>query len=91
MTQVLHLYNGDTLNQKLAAKDNALERQLTAQAAPEQIVEALYLAALARFPTDEEKQQLCAVLNATPEAERRLALEDLYWSVLSSREFLFNH
>lgn len=91
MTQVLHLYNGDTLNQKLAAKDNALERQLAAHATPEQIVEELYLAALARFPTAEEKQQLCAILNATPEAERRLTLEDLYWSVLSSREFLFNH
>jgi hypothetical protein len=91
MTQVLHLYNGDTLNQKLAAKDNAIEKLLVAKTPPEQIVEELYLAALSRFPTDDEKQKLCDVLNATPEAERRLALEDLYWSVLSSREFLFNH
>jgi hypothetical protein len=23
--------------------------------------------------------------------DRRLAIEDLYWAILSSREFLFNH
>jgi hypothetical protein len=28
--------------------------------------------------------------SARPE-ERRHAIEDLYWSVLTSREFLFNH
>jgi hypothetical protein len=24
-------------------------------------------------------------------AERRTALEDVYWAVMSSREFMFNH
>ncbi|HTN76206.1 MAG TPA: DUF1549 and DUF1553 domain-containing protein [Pirellulaceae bacterium] len=91
MTQVLHLYNGDTLNSKLAAKDNAIDRYLAAKLPPEQIVEELYLSALARFPTAEEKQSLAAILASTAEAEKRAALEDFFWSVLSSREFLFNH
>jgi hypothetical protein len=91
MTQVLHLYNGDTLNLKLAAKDNALDKLLAMQATPERIVEELYLAALSRYPADGEKQQLAAVIRETPAAEQRTAIEDLYWSVLSSREFLFNH
>jgi hypothetical protein len=30
-------------------------------------------------------------LAAAPDAGRRAALEDLFWSLLSSREFLFNH
>jgi hypothetical protein len=30
-------------------------------------------------------------LGATDVKERRLALEDVYWALLSSREFLFNH
>jgi hypothetical protein len=91
MTQVLHLYNGDTLNQKLAAKDNAIDKLLAAKAAPEQMVEELYLAALSRMPTDKEKTDLAAIIASAPEAEKRAAIEDLYWSVLSSREFLFNH
>lgn len=91
MTQVLHLYNGDTLNQKLAAKDNAIDKLLAAKAPPEQIVEELYLGALSRFPTDDERHRLAEVIASAPEDERRTAIEDLYWSVLSSREFLFNH
>jgi hypothetical protein len=91
MTQVLHLYNGDTLNQKLAAKDNAIDKLLAAKAMPEQMVEELYLSALSRPPTDKEKTELAAVIASTPDAEKRAAIEDLYWSVLSSREFLFNH
>jgi hypothetical protein len=91
MTQVLHLYNGDTLNQKLAAKDNVIDKRVAAGASPEQIVEELYLAALTRLPSEAERRELLAVLAAVPTAEKRAALEDLYWSVLSSREFLFNH
>ncbi len=91
MTQVLHLYNGDTLNSKLAAPGNVIEKLLVVKAPPEQIVDAIYLAALSRPPSENERKQLVAILKATPEAEQRLALEDLCWGVLSSREFLFNH
>lgn len=91
MAQVLHLSNGETLNQKLAAPGNRLER-LTAAGAPlEAIVEDLYLAALGRLPTAAESEALLAELRAAPAAERRSALEDLYWGVLTSTEFLFNH
>jgi len=30
-------------------------------------------------------------LTEANDKERRLVLEDIYWAVLSSREFLFNH
>jgi hypothetical protein len=32
-----------------------------------------------------------AVLKETPAEERRQAVEDVFWGVLSSKEFLFNH
>jgi hypothetical protein len=54
-------------------------------------VEELYLASLSRFPTEDETQRLVGELSSAPTAERRQAIEDLYWSVLTSREFLFNH
>jgi hypothetical protein len=90
MTQVLHLYNGDTVNKKLAAPGSAAERA-AAEADNAKIVEDLYLSALSRLPTDDERQKLAAELSAAKTEERRQAIEDLYWSVLTSREFLFNH
>ncbi|HEX5103161.1 MAG TPA: DUF1549 and DUF1553 domain-containing protein, partial [Pirellulaceae bacterium] len=90
MTQVLHLYNGDTVNKKLASAGSAAERA-AAETDNAKIVENLYLAALSRLPTEEEQQPLILELANTKPEERRQAIEDLYWSVLTSREFLFNH
>jgi len=91
MTQVLHLANGETLNQKLTAKEGVLSRFVADNKAPEAMVEEAFLSSLARFPTDKERTRLGqAVADAKP-AERRAALEDAYWAILSSREFLFNH
>jgi hypothetical protein len=88
---VLHISNGDTVNQKLSAKGNRIEQQLIAKTAPEQIVEEAYLSALARRPTDTEKKRILDVLQKTDEKELRPVIEDIYWALLSSREFLFNH
>lgn len=89
MTQVLHLYNGETVNKKLQSAGSAAER--AAEADNAKVVEDVYLAALSRLPTDAEKQPLILELANTKPEDRRQAIEDLYWSVLTSREFLFNH
>ncbi len=90
MVQVLHLANGGTLNDKLAAKGNRIERLLAAKASDEQVVEEIFLAALSRYPSDSQKQKLLDELKAAKE-DRRAAIEDLFWGVLSSKEFVFNH
>ncbi|REK12959.1 MAG: DUF1553 domain-containing protein [Planctomycetota bacterium] len=90
MVQVLHISNGDTLNQKLAAEGHRLEQMLADGMSNEEIIDEAYLAALVRRPTDEEKAKLLAALDDA-QAERRQLIEDLYWSILSSKEFLFNH
>ncbi len=91
MAQALHIANGDTLNQKLRAKGNRIERLVEAKAPDEKVVEEAFLSALSRFPTGEEKRKVIAILAGAKEAERREAVEDLFWGVLSSKEFLFNH
>jgi hypothetical protein len=91
MVQVLHVSNGDAVNLKLAAKDNRLEKQLAAGLSNEKIVEELYLAALCRLPGEGERAKLLAALSDAREPDKRRLIEDLYWSVLSSREFMFNH
>jgi hypothetical protein len=89
MTQVFHLLNGETLNNKLKAKDNAVEAALKQDRG--QMLDDLFLAALCRKPTDAERQRALQELNDAPPEEARAALEDLYWSVLTCREFVFNH
>jgi hypothetical protein len=91
MVQVLHITNGDTINQKLAAKGSRVEQLLAAKTPDDRIIEEAFLSVLSRPPTKAEKQQLVSELGQAPTAEKRAAVEDLYWSLLSSKEFLFNH
>ncbi len=88
---MLHIANGETINQKLAGKDNVISRLLAENTPNEKIVETAYLSTLARFPTATEKGQIVAMLNKADASERRAAVEDTYWAILSSKEFLFNH
>lgn len=99
MTQVLHIMNGDTLNEKLSRKadekaktaDNRIGKLLNAKAETGAIVDEIYLAAFSRLPAEEDRKELLEVLASVPDAEKRESLEDLAWSLLSSKEFLFNH
>jgi len=91
MTQVLHLYNGKTLNAKLQAKENRISQLLKAGMSDEQLIESAYLEVLARQPSGQEVTRLAELIKVDDDPQRRLALEDLYWSLLTSREFLFNH
>jgi hypothetical protein len=94
MAQALHIANGDTINAKLSAKGNRIEKLLMEKASDEKVVEEAYLSALSRYPTQDEKRQLAQTLaeaSRDGEKARREAVEDLFWSVLSSNAFLFNH
>ena len=89
--QVLHLSNGLTLNEKLKAAENRIGKQIKDRKSDEQIMDELFVIALSRHPNKRERTELLKALADTPEDERRVALEDMYWGVLSSREFIFNH
>jgi len=91
MAQALHIANGETLNVKLAAKDNRLEKLLVAGKPDAELVEQAYLIALSRAPTDRERTTVLATLATAAPADKRAALEDVFWGLMSSREFLFNH
>jgi hypothetical protein len=91
MAQALHISNGDTLNQKLAQKDNRLDALLASKLSNEKIVEEAYLIALARLPTEREITKTSAMLATAKPEDRRTTLEDIFWSLMGSKEFLFNH
>ena len=88
LSQALHLLNGDTVNNKMRSggvikklKDEGLE--------PMQIVERLYATCLSRTPTPEEQESLAPLLAEGANVDQ--GLEDIFWALLNSREFLFNH
>ena len=91
ITQVLHIANGDTINQKLAAKTNDLEKLLMDKTHPEKIIDEAYLSSLSRYPTQREREEILKVWAEAVDSDKRAAIEDIYWAILSSKEFLFNH
>ncbi len=55
-------------------------------------VEALFLSALARKPTADETQKFTSyVERGGPSGDKDKALADVFWVLLNSTEFLFNH
>lgn len=89
LAQTLHLINGNTLTQAMADGNGRLSERVQEGMAPETIVEDLYLAAYSRYPKADETAKL--VEYAANASDKRQALEDIYWSVLNSKEFIFNH
>ena len=90
MTQALHLANGDSLNRKLFA-ENQITQQFSEGADDVAILENLYWSALSRPASEREREKVLEELQKIAPAERRSAWEDVYWSLLTSDEFLFNH
>ncbi len=94
VSQALHLNNGVTLNDKLRDAKSVVSTWIAAKLSDVAIVDRVFLAALTRLPTAEEKKRFVELLReAAMEGEQshREAIEDFLWAVLTGREFLFNH
>ncbi len=89
MVQVLHLSNGDTLNNNLRSKQSRVNTMITQSNGD--IIDEAYLLCLSRRPSDSERKRLQNIFEVTPETERRGVVEDLFWALMTSREFLFQH
>jgi hypothetical protein len=89
LSQALHLLNGDTVNDKVA---NApiIRDALKEKRSPEQIIEELYVRTLTRKPTDKERATVVALLKE-PGSDTKQVMTDLFWALLNSQEFMFNH
>lgn len=88
LSQALHLINGDTSQGKIA-QGGLVKQQLDAGKTPEQIIETIYIRCLSRKPTADETAKLTAVVQQS--ANPQQGLEDVFWAVINSREFIFNH
>lgn len=89
LSQALHLLNGETVHRKI--KEGGLVAALAKGAPPEVAVRELYLRSFQRPPTAEESEDIVSRISAAPETERTQMLEDVFWALLNSKEFVFNH
>ncbi|HKA05887.1 MAG TPA: DUF1553 domain-containing protein [Gemmataceae bacterium] len=89
IAQALHLLNGDFLNKKIADAKGRIEEGIKAKRTTKEMIEELYLVTLSRPPQSEEVSKANGWIASAK--DQREGLQDLLWTLLNSREFLFNH
>jgi hypothetical protein len=88
--QALHLMNGDLVNRKVTQADGRLTRLMRdPKLTDDTLVDALYHVTFNRPPTADERASARALIADAP--SRAVGAQDLFWGLLNSKEFLFNH
>ena len=80
---------------KIRANQGRAAQLAASSLSDSELVEQLYLATLSRLPNDDEQQLMLSVFEEVRSTDddqaRRLATEDVLWTLLNTREFAFNH
>jgi hypothetical protein len=86
LPQVLHLIGGEVTTGKVAS--GWLAKALAAEKDDAKVLDELFLRTLARLPSDAERAKVRELLKDAPRDE---LFRDLFWALLNSKDFLFNH
>jgi len=88
--QVLLLANSDEIENKISDGNGRVAALIKDKKTDAECIEQLYLATLGRLPNANETNRTLHFLTQNM-AQRQQALEDVLWSLLNSKEFMFNH
>ena len=89
ISQALHLLNSPEVNAKIGHRKGIARQLAESPRTNDEITDEIYLSTLTRFPTAEEKALMAAAFAAAG-TNRHQAVEDMLWSVLNTKEFLYN-
>lgn len=91
LSQALHLLNGDATHNRIQ-QGRRVQTMLEQKKSTPDIVRDLYLRTVNREPLPEELAKLVAAAEEGKNpAERQQILNDVFWALLNSKEFIFNH
>ncbi len=88
LSQALHLLNGETVDRKIR-EGKLIPTRLAEGKSARDIVSEIYVRCFAREPDDADWAKLDPALTGTDNTQE--VLEDIFWAVLNSKEFIFNH
>lgn len=88
LSQALHMLNGGATQGKIQ-QGKLITTWLEQGKSTSEIIDLIYVKALSRYPEEKERAELIKIVAASQ--DQRVGLEDVFWSVLNSREFMFNH
>jgi hypothetical protein len=89
--QILMLFNGDLIQAATSLnQDGFLDQIVLANRTNRDKINALYVAALARWPSPSELRYANHLLLAR-KGQAKEALQDVWWALLNSNEFILNH
>ena len=91
LPQVLFLMFAPELQAKLANPKGTAARLAKECPSGRAIVEELFLLTFCRPPSDAEAAEAAAAIDAAPPARRQAAVEDLLWTLVNCKEFLFGN
>jgi hypothetical protein len=89
IAQALHLLNSPEVMEKIQHPHGMARGLANSERPPPDIVDDLYLATLSRLPRDDERQLMLEAFASS--AGRHSAVEDVLWTLLNTKEFLYNH
>ena len=73
----------------LVDEGKLIKRLSDAGYSDQEIIDEIYLRCLSRTATEAESESLLSEISL--QKDKIAALEDVFWAVLNSREFVFNH
>jgi len=89
--QSLMMFNGDLIRSAISLEPGTWLHELsTSKGTPQEKVQFLFIAGLGRRPRPEEIAVASQIL-AARKAEVGGMLQDMWWAILNSNEFIFNH
>ena len=91
VTQRLLMLNGEMVSDRLRTELNSCSLLAGLSPDHETTIDTVYLATLTRRPTDEERVHFKEALNEKYGNTRKREVLDIYWSLLNSAEFRWNH
>ena len=92
LPQLLHMGGGATIPEKLRSGNGRLVEMVKSKASDRELTDEIFLWTLSRLPTTAERASFEAESpSGADSVSREEAFRDLFWALLNTKEFAFQH